>query len=94
MTQEKQLNLSNLSLAGGAGKDTNKISLVLCGFMENKTSWSPEWVSPNKTKIVGFKYIKDLLTEIKNLEKNGKYIIHYYKNTASYNSFVEGRILK
>lgn len=75
-------------------KDAYIYELEDSGFMENKTSWSPEWVSPNKTKIVGFKYIKDLLTEIKKLEKNGKYIIHYYKNTASYNSFVEGRILK
>ena len=43
MTQEKQLNLSNLSLAGGAGKDTNKISLVLLSLKDATSTPTVVW---------------------------------------------------
>ena len=73
-------------------KDCYIYELEDSGFMQNQTSWHPEWVSPKKTKVVGVKYISDILSEINRLEKEGKFVIHYYENTPSYNQFVESRI--
>lgn len=73
-------------------KDCYVYELEDSGFIKNQTSWSPEWVSPNKTKVIGFRYIADILSEIKKLESEGRFIIHYYEDTPSYNKFVEERI--
>ncbi len=73
-------------------KDAYIYELEDSGFLANQTSWRVEWVSPNKTKVIGEKYVPDILAEIKKLEKEGKFIIHYYENTPSYNEFVRERI--
>lgn len=74
------------------GKDYYIYELEDSGFKANQTSWSPEWVSANKTKVVGCRYVKDILKEIENLEKKGEFIIHRYKNTKSYKEFVKTRV--
>ncbi len=73
-------------------KDAYIYKLEDSGFMTNQTSWAPEWVSPNKTKVVDSKYIPDLLAEIKQAQQDGKFIIHYYEDTESYNKLVEEKI--
>ena len=60
--------------------------------MSGQTSWQVEWVSPNKTKIVGKTYVPDILKALEDLEKDGKIVIHRYENTKEYNAFVEDRI--
>ena len=64
------------------------------GFKRNQTSWAPEWVSEHKTKVIDSIYIPDILEEIKELNRQGKYVIHYYENTESYNNFVRERIMQ
>ena len=73
-------------------KDCYIYELEDSGFLPNQTSWAPEWVSPNKTKVIGVQHITDILAEIKKLEAEGKFVIHYYKNTDEYNEFVRNRI--
>ena len=70
-------------------KDCYIYKLEDSGFLPNQTSWSPEWVSPNKTKVIGVQYIADILKEIKKLEAERKFVIHYYENTDEYNEFVK-----
>ena len=74
------------------GKDCWIYELKDSGFKEGLTGWQPEWVSSNKTKVVGRKYVPDILKEIKKLAKKGKFIIHYYQDTPEYNKMVESRI--
>ena len=74
------------------GKDCYIYELEDSGFKDNQTSWAPEWVSTKKTNIVGCRYIKDILEEIENLEKSGKFIIHRFQHTKNYQEFVEKRI--
>lgn len=73
-------------------KDCYIYKLEDSGFLSDKTTWSPEWVSPNETKINDAVYIPDILSEIKKLEAKNQFIIHYYKNTKQYNTMVKQRI--
>lgn len=74
------------------GKDCYVYELEDSGFKENQTTWSPEWVSTNKTKIIGCRHVKDILKEIEGLEEKGEFIIHRYQNTKEYKQFTETRM--
>lgn len=74
------------------GKDCYIYELEDSGFKGGQTSWSPEWVSTKKTKIVGCRYVKDILKEIEGLEEKGEFVIHRFENTKEYKEFTEARI--
>lgn len=48
------------------------------GFIEGKTTWPEEVVSPNTVKTITEEYIDDVITYLKNLETDGEIIISYF----------------
>jgi len=62
------------------------------GFIVGKTGWSAELVCEHEVPVINEDYVKDLYALLKEAERQGKCVIHYYSEETKYRDMLKEQL--
>lgn len=63
------------------------------GFLSGQTDWDAEWVNPAPVPVVKETHVPDLLSALRQAERNGELTIRTYEDTPAYRRMVSQHVV-